>query len=62
MTDREPLPSDSAARSADSANTFCKPAWRSLTSGERKILWRAARGPMEFGELIEAKLKEKNAC
>jgi hypothetical protein len=34
--------------------------WKGLTSGERKILWLAASNPTEFGELLEAKLREKN--
>ena len=34
--------------------------WKSLTSAERKVLWMAANNPREYGELIEAKLKEKN--
>jgi hypothetical protein len=34
--------------------------WKGLTSGERKILWAAANNPTQFGELLEAKLKEKN--
>ncbi len=34
--------------------------WKSLTSAERKALWLAANSPGEFGQLIEAKLKEKN--
>ena len=33
--------------------------WVGLTSGERKILWAAANNPTQFGELLEAKLKDK---
>lgn len=35
--------------------------WQGLTSSERKVLWLAANNPTEFGEMLEAKLKEKNA-
>lgn len=34
--------------------------WVGLTTAERKVLWMAANNNREFGELIEAKLKEKN--
>ena len=35
--------------------------WRGLTTAERKVMWMAADTKMEFAELIEAKLKEKNS-
>ena len=38
-----------------------KREWVGLTSGERKILWQAASNPTKFGEMLEAKLKEKNS-
>ena len=34
--------------------------WQGLTDEERKVMWMAADTKMEFAELIEAKLKEKN--
>ena len=34
--------------------------WKGLTATERKVLWIAANNPAEFGELLEAKLKERN--
>jgi hypothetical protein len=34
--------------------------WRGLTSTERKVLWLTSNNPAEFGEFIEAKLREKN--
>lgn len=34
--------------------------WQGLTTAERKVLWLAANNQREFGEMIEAKLKEKN--
>ncbi len=37
-----------------------KREWKGLTSGECKIIWLAANNPTEFGEMLEAKLKEKN--
>ena len=36
------------------------PQWRGLTSTERKVLWLTSNNPAEFGEFIEAKLREKN--
>lgn len=42
----------------------CQPAerqWRGLTTAERKVLWNATKKPTEYAELIEAKLKERNA-
>lgn len=35
--------------------------WQGLTSAERKILFLAANNAAEFGKMVEAKLKEKNA-
>ncbi len=35
--------------------------WTGLTVAERKALWIAANNPAEFGVLLEAKLREKNA-
>jgi hypothetical protein len=35
-------------------------AWKGLTSTERKVLWLTSNNPAEFGEFIEAKLREKN--
>jgi hypothetical protein len=35
--------------------------WKGLTSAERKTLWNLSVKPMHFAEMIEAKLKEKNA-
>lgn len=37
-----------------------KREWQNLTSTELKVLWLAANNPAEFGELLQAKLKEKN--
>ncbi len=34
--------------------------WHNLTSTELKVLWLAANNPAEFGEFLQAKLKEKN--
>lgn len=34
--------------------------WKGLTEAERKVLWLAANNMREFGEMVEAKLKEKN--
>ncbi len=34
--------------------------WAGLTSAERKVLWMAAETKMEFAEILEAKLREKN--
>lgn len=35
--------------------------WKGLTSAERKTLWNLSTKPMHFAELVEAKLREKNA-
>jgi hypothetical protein len=34
--------------------------WQTLTSTERKVLWKSANNPKEYADLLEAKLKEKN--
>lgn len=34
--------------------------WKGLTTAERKALWNVTKKPSEFGEMVEAKLKEKN--
>lgn len=34
--------------------------WRGLTGAERKVLWQAANTNTQFGELIEAKLRQLN--
>lgn len=36
------------------------PPWRGLTSAERKTLWNLTKKAGEYGEMIEAKLREKN--
>jgi hypothetical protein len=44
----------------DSAQPKPEQQWRGLTSTERKVLWLTSNNPAEFGEFIEAKLREKN--
>jgi hypothetical protein len=47
----------------DPASIYKEPEpapWRGLTSTERKVLWLTSNNPAEFGEFIEAKLREKN--
>jgi hypothetical protein len=34
--------------------------WKGLTTAESKALWNVTKKPSEFGEMVEAKLKEKN--
>jgi hypothetical protein len=38
------------------------PKWRGLTTAETKALWNATKKPTEFAEMLQAKLKEKNAA
>ena len=43
------------------ADALAKREWQGLTKAEIKVLWSAATNYGEFAQLIEAKLKEKNA-
>ena len=48
-------------------NPCCYPSppqreWRGLTTAETKALWNATKKPTEFAEMLQAKLKEKNAA
>ena len=36
--------------------------WQGLTTAETKALWNATKKPTEFAEMLQAKLKEKNAA
>jgi hypothetical protein len=36
--------------------------WQCLTTAETKALWNATKKPTEFADLLQAKLKEKNAA
>jgi len=36
--------------------------WKSLSTAETKALWNATKKPTEFADLLQAKLKEKNAA
>ena len=44
----------------DPASIYKEREWQSLTSTERKVLWKSANNPKEYADLLEAKLKEKN--
>lgn len=38
-----------------------KKEWSGLTTAERKALWNNTKKATDFAELVEAKLKERNA-
>jgi hypothetical protein len=38
------------------------PQWKGLSTAETKALWNATKKPTEFAEMLQAKLKEKNAA
>jgi hypothetical protein len=38
------------------------PQWKGLSTAETKALWNATKKPTEFADLLQAKLKEKNAA
>ncbi len=36
--------------------------WQGLTTAETKALWNATKKPTEFAEMLEVKLRQKNAA
>lgn len=52
---------ESVSRSYEAGKATTQREWKGLTATERKVLWLSANNPREYGELIEAKLKERNS-
>jgi uncharacterized protein YndB with AHSA1/START domain len=44
-------------------NTPVRPerVWKDLTTAEVKALWNVTKKPSEFADLLQAKLRERNA-